>query len=537
MPRSAAMAPEYGKKRFAFRRLRVRLCVVRSGASAESENQQHPATPRIERNEIAPTMLLQPDKVERIRTIAVLALSVACPLVGAARGGGVVEYQRLNAGDGETPDQFGASVDTLDGRMIIGAKYGNFDFIFDCGAAYVWKRTGPTEWEEEAKLNAPDAASDDVFGIATALGDGFALVGAYFDDITAGNDRAGSVYGFDRAMDGTWSFHEKFFAPGATGGELFGYSIAIDGDAAIIGAPAIGGVPGAAHVYRRGMRGMRGMAGGWVLEQSLAATDPMGNDFFGWSVDLDGDRAIVGAYNNDSTLGAAYVFTRDAMSGVWDPGLKVTADSRLAGERFGWSVSMSGDAILVGATQELTVGTGAAYVFRSDGLGGWIQEDRLVGAEADAKDQVGRSVTISGDHALVGAPEHGMFPTVGDQGSVYVFRRTGGGWSQTQRIRAGDGQGDDQFGITLALDKGLLLVGARSDDDFGFNSGSAYVFDTHDAFCGADLNDDLVIDTADLGLLISGFGGADPGIDINGDGIVDTADLGLLISSFGTNCD
>ncbi|MCB9848019.1 MAG: hypothetical protein H6814_06350 [Phycisphaeraceae bacterium] len=443
--------------------------------------------------------------------------------------------QKLLAGDGETPDQFGTSVDTYGSRMIIGAKYGNFDFIIDCGAAYIWKEAVPGSWEQEAKLNAPDAETDDVFGFATALGDGVALVGAYFADIgpSIDNDRSGAVYSFTRAMDGTWGFHQLFHPNAPVAGELFGAAMALDGGTLLVGAPAFGGsgLAGQAQVWERDMSGT------WQHAQTLVATDSMVGDSFGWSLDLEGDTAVVGAWGNDSAQGAVYVFTRDAMTGLWDSGVRVVPDVRIANERFGWSVSISGDAILVGATQETTTATGAAYVFRGDGVGGWTQEDRLVGAEAGPRAQVGRSVKLSGDHALVGASEAGVFPVAGDNGSVYVFRRTGGLWAQTERIRAGDGEPDDQFGGAIALHEDLLLVAAKTEDEFGFNAGAAYVFDTHDAFCPADLNGDLVVDTADLGLLLSGFGGTDPALDINGDGVVDTADLGLLLAAFGGGCD
>lgn len=467
------------------------------------------------------------------RKAAALALCVAT-LASSALAGDVIEFQKLLAGDGATPDHFGVSVDSHNGLLIIGAKYADFDFIIDTGAAYIWKRVGPTSWEEEAKLNAPDAADGDVFGISSALGDNFALIGAYHHDIKAGNDRGGAAYFFNRAMDGTWSFHQKLIAPGAFGGETFGSSVAIDGDTAIIGAAAfnIPGRAGAAHIYRRDMAGV------WNLEQSLLPSDSFAADQFGWSVDIHGNTAVVGAHQNDSGQGAIYVYTRDAMTGLWDAGVKVTPNLRLASERFGWAVSVWDDAILVGATQEFaTSETGAAYIFRSDGLGGWTQEARLVGAEAVARNQIGRAVELRGDNAMVGAIELGMFPFPGDPGSVYVFNRNGGAWTQTNRIQASDGQGDDQFGGAIAIDDDLLIVGARTDDDFGFAAGASYVFDTHAAFCPADLNNDFVIDTADLGLLLAGFGGINPDLDINGDGVVDTADLGLLLSAFGSICD
>ena len=469
----------------------------------------------------------------RTSIAAALTLGAAALFAAGALAGDIIEHQKLLAGDGETPDQFGASVDSHNGLLIVGAKYGNFDFVLDCGAAYVWKRVSATEWEEEAKLNAPDAATNDVFGIASALGDDVALVGAYHDDVKAGNDRAGSVYSFTRAMDGTWSFHQKFFANNAFGGETFGASIAIDADAAIIGAPAFieDDKAGAAQIFRRDM------TGDWIHEQTLIPPDTQPNDLFGWSVDMQGDTAVVGAWLNDSMQGAIYVFTRDAMTGLWSAGQKITPDTRIPNERFGWAVSIFDDAILVGATQESTTDTGAAYIFRADGAGGWTQEARLVGAEATARNQVGRAVELRGDFALVGSIELGQFPTPGGPGSVYVFQHSAGVWTQTNRIQASDGQADDQFGGAIAIDDDLLVVGAMTEDEFGFAAGAAYVFDTHHAFCPTDLNDDFIIDTADLGLLLAAFGGMDPAADINGDGIVDTADLGLLLAAFGSICD
>jgi len=459
------------------------------------------------------------------------ALALTTLSLCAVASGEIVQQQKLLAGDGETPDSFGASVDSHKGRVIIGAKYGNFDFVLDCGAAYLW-RLGEFGWEEDGKLNAPDATSNDVFGIAVALGDDVALVGAYHDDVKAGNDRAGSVYSFTRQMDGSWVFHEKFFAPAAVGGETFGCSIAIDGDAAIIGASRFNtdGLPGAAHVYRRDG------AGDWIPEQTLTPPDSQLNDQFGWSVDINGDTAIVGAWLNDSGQGSAYVFTRDDVSGLWSAGVKITPDVRITGEQFGWSVSTDGDAVLVGATQGSSTETGAAYAFRSDGLGGWTQEARLVGAEAGPRAQVGRAVELRGDFALVGASEVGQFPTPGGPGSVYVFKHESGVWTQTDRVLAADGQADDQLGSAIAIDEDYMVVGARGDDDFGFSAGSSYVFDTHGAFCPTDLNRDFVTDTADLGQLIAAFGSSDPHADINGDGVVDTADLGQVIAAFGEPC-
>ncbi len=465
--------------------------------------------------------------------LGVISLGIAA----SAQASAVIEYQKLLAGDGMTPDQYGASVDTHNEYMIVGAKYGDFDFILDCGAAYIWKRTATSEWEEDAKLNAPDAESSDVFGISTALGNDIAIVGAYHEDVDSGvNDRAGSAYIFRRDMGGVWSFDEKLTAPSRLPGERFGSTISMDGDdAVLIGASGLPiGLPAAGSAYLF----EEDMTGDFIFQHRFVATDTAIGDHFGDSVALQGDTAVVGAWENDSRMGAIYVFTRDSMTGVWDSGTKVTPDVRVANERFGWSVAFDGATIVVGATEEGTTNTGAAYLFESDGGGGWTQTARIVGAQATSRHQFGKAVAISGDHAFIGSDEIGLFPNPGDNGSVYIYRRGAGNtWTQIDRVLAADGQPDDQLGAAIAIDQGLLIAGALTEDEFGFSAGAAYVFDVHGVVCPADINQDFVIDTADLGLLIAAFGSADTASDLNDDGVVDTADLGVLIAAFGSDCD
>ena len=209
---------------------------------------------------------------------------------------------------------------------------------------------------------------------------------------------------------------------------------------------------------------------------TLVADDGDSNEFFGFSVAIAGDIAVVGAQGDDENgdeSGAAYVFTRSDAG--WSQEAKLTANDAEAGDQFGGSIALFGETILVGARRNDDNGdeSGAAYLFtrfESD----WIQQAKLTAADGEAGAEFGRSVALSGDTAIIGAArddEKGE-----DSGSVYVFTRSGTGWSQLAKLTATDGAKGDVFGISVALDGDTALIGADLDDDKGENSGSVYVY-------------------------------------------------------------
>src|SRR5690606_6669767 len=180
----------------------------------------------------------------------------------------------------------------------------------------------------------------------------------------------------------------------------------------------------------------------------LVAGDAQADDWFGWSVALDGDTALVGAPREDdggSNAGAAYVFVRGG--GVWSQQAKLVAGDAQLGDQLGWSVAFDGDTALVGANGEDGAGTdaGAAYVFVRSGAS-WEQQAKLMAVDAETNDQFGLSVALDGDTALVGAYGESAFA-----GAAYVFVRSGGGWSEQCKLVAGDAQSGDQFGWSVAL--------------------------------------------------------------------------------------
>ena len=237
----------------------------------------------------------------------------------------------------------------------------------------------------------------------------------------------------------------------------------------------------------------------------LAPLNVVDNDKFGYSVAVDGDIAVVGAYRDGEKgdeAGAAYVFTRSG-GVVWDEGVKLTASDGAPYDNFGISVAVDGETIVIGASGDDDNGadSGSVYVF-TKASGVWSQAAKLTASDGAALDYFGHSVAVSGDTVLVGAYQDDREETVTeteleDSGSVYVFTKptSVGGWGDwddlpqtatnendddkdrlTARLSASDAADDDNFGTSVALDGDTAVIGAPGDDDNGIDSGSVYVF-------------------------------------------------------------
>ena len=161
---------------------------------------------------------------------------------------------------------------------------------------------------------------------------------------------------------------------------------------------------------------------------------------------------------------------------MWTQQQKLTASDAAAGDTFGESVSVSGDTAVVGAHQDNHAGgslAGSAYVFVRTG-GVWTQQQKLTALDAASGDLFGVSVSASGDTAVVGADDND--DAGGDSGSAYVFVRSGTVWTQQQKLTASDAAAGDTFGISVSVSGDTAVVGAWFDDNAGSDSGSAYVF-------------------------------------------------------------
>jgi FG-GAP repeat/Putative Ig domain len=381
------------------------------------------------------------------------------------------QQQKLEASDAVTGDQLGQSVAISGDTVVVGAqaiRSGNQ------GSAYVFVRSGGV-WSQQQKLEASDAGTSDQFGNSVAISGETIVVGAPFDDGAAGPDQ-GSAYVFVRS-GGVWGQQQKLEAPDAAANDRFGESVGISGETIVVGASldtgAGGSFQGSAYVFVRS-------GGVWTQQQKLEASDATASDQFGFSVGISGETIVVGARLNSGAAGnvqgSAYVFVRSG--GVWSQQQKLEASDAAAGDLFGSSVAISGEMVVVGAPQDDGAAgsdQGSAYTFTRSG-GAWSQQQKLEASDAAENDQFGTSVGIDGETVVVGAPQDDG-AAGSDQGSAYTFTRSGGVWSQQQKLEASDAAAVDVFGISVAISGETVVVGASLDDGAAGNAqGSAYVF-------------------------------------------------------------
>jgi len=384
------------------------------------------------------------------------------------------EIRKIQASDKQADDRFGHSVSISGDTAIVGAPYEGTGFSWT-GVAYVFGRDqgGTDNWGEIKKIQASDRGTEDeMFGWSVSISGDTAIVGAYFRN---------AVYIFYRDQGGTdnWGEIKKI-----QDSDHFGYSVSISGNTAIVGAygEAKGGVnAGVAHIFYKD----HGGTDNWGWKTRVKANDPQADDMFGWSVSISGDTAIVGAFLEDTgeeNAGAAYIFARDqGGADGWGEIQKIQASDKQAGDQFGNSVSLSGDTAIVGAFREDTGGddAGAAYIFGRDqgGTDNWGEIKKIQASDKQANDRFGNSVSISGDTAIVGAPYEN---TGGNfSGAAYIFDRDQGGsdnWGEIQKIQASDKQVGDQFGISVSISGDTAIVGASFEDTGGDLAGAAYIW-------------------------------------------------------------
>jgi len=435
-------------------------------------------------------------------------------LVGApnAQGYGVV-YALIREGSSWTMTQqikssdltfgFGTSVALSGNTALIGASSQQ-----SAGMAYVFGLSSGI-WTRQASLSSP-TGSTDKFGRAVALSGNRALVGA---------PSIGAVYAFVRSGETDWAQQQVLLPTNAQGGGDFGASIALGGDVAAIGQPLLGS--GSAYVF---------VASGdsWSVQAKVKAPDddtgPIG---FGSALALSGETLLVGAPDGD----AAYAFVRSDVN--WKRQAKLVPADGITGNRFGSSVSVSGDQAAVGAPGESSAATttGSTYVFLRTGTA-WTQQAKLqptdllagdsfgqalaiadgvliAGAWGDdvgsvagqgsvrlftgagtswaeqapftfkqggpTQDHFGHSVALYGNTALIGVPDDDIGANL-DQGSAYVFVRSGEAWTQQARLKVADGKAQSYFGKAVALYEDTALIGAYNAKIDYASQGSAYVF-------------------------------------------------------------
>ncbi len=320
-------------------------------------------------------------------------------------------------------------------------------------------------------LIADDGDSNEFFGFSVAIAGDIAVVGAQGDD--ENGDDSGAAYVFTRSGD-DWSQEAKLTANDAEAGDQFGGSVALFGETILVGARRDddnGDESGAAYLFTR-------HGSGWVQQAKLTAADGESGAEFGRSVALCGDTAVIGAALDDAKgedSGSVYMFTRSGTN--WSQLAKLTAADGAKGDVFGISVALDGDTALVGADldDDKAEDSGSVYVYTRS-KGNWSQQAKLTADDAGNVDIFGVRVAISGDTALIAARRDDDDVNGVDSGSAYVFVRSGTSWTQQAKLTANDAEAGDLFGFSVALYEDTAIVTAAMDDDGGLNSGAAYVF-------------------------------------------------------------
>lgn len=277
------------------------------------------------------------------------------------------------------------------------------------------------------------------------------------------------------------------------------YSVGISGQYAVAGAymedhDGTGGSmmtnSGSAYVYKYDSTNKT-----WSQEAKLVAADRSASAFFGYSVAIDGTYIVVGAPQDSVSSGAAYVYERNG-SGTWVQVKKMVATSRRASDRFGISVDISGDNIIVGAHHEdedesdanTLSAAGSAYVYERDGTGAWNFDQKIVASDRSVNDEFGISVAIDGTRILVGAYRQDADTALKEKGAAYAFKYASGMWSQEKILQATDRFEGDEFGWSVDVSGDYHIVGAPKHnlDSVGangkLNSGAAYIFDANNSW-------------------------------------------------------
>ncbi len=426
------------------------------------------------------------------------------------------QIDELSASDAADGDRFGASVSLEGDLLVIGSPLANGNQL-NSGAAYVFEFDG-TSWVEQQKLVASDGDGGDQFGGDLSLSGNAILIGARYAG--PNDDESGAAYVF-RFDGSSWREEQILRASDPEADDIFGTSVSIDGNVALVGAPYKTQYMhwvGAVYYFRYD-------GAMWVEEQKFLASDYFYQDHFGVAVDMDGQTAVIGA---DGAI-ATYVFRLEGDEWVQQQKL-VPSDGEIWD--FGESVSLAGDVLAIGASSDHTMGShaGAAYVYRFNGTT-WLEEQKLLASDGAAYDYLGHALAIGENVLIVGATADDVFGL--QSGSSYLYRYDGSQWYEEQKVLPEDGKPEDRFGYGVDIDGDVAVIGATWDSDATYHAGSAYVFAGISGLCAEDVNCDEIVDVLDLLAVLSAWGDSDPAADINGDGTVDVVDLLALLGAWG----
>ena len=450
------------------------------------------------------------------------------------------QAQKLIGSQVTQADVFGSPLAISGDTLVIGA-WRDDDNGDNSGAAYVFRFDATVKrWVEEQKLVPLDGAAFDRFGNGLAIDGDTIIIGAPYDDHEdCANPPlcdSGSAYVFRFDPDSSrWHQEQKLVPNDSEEMDLFGARIGLNGSCAIIGASFDddnGSDSGSAYVFR--YNGER-----WMQEQKLLPEDGAAGDRFGLDVSMSDGVAAIGAWQDDDNgVDSGSVSIYRFSVGRWVEEQKLLASDGAPADYFGRTVSIDGDAILIGVRYDDDMGldSGSAYVYRYDGER-WFEEQKLVPLDGAQLDWFGDSVALSGDVAVIGSVNDD--DQGNSSGSVYVYRFAAQRWIESQKLLASDGHSAHWFGGTVEVAGDTAVIGASGDFDQGIQAGAAYVFV---GVSGIDCNANGISDACDIlaGNETDGNGDGVPDAcvcpwDLDSSGDVGIVDFLALLAVWGTN--
>ena len=420
---------------------------------------------------------------------------IASLILGIAAGSAIhvahAEIKLIGAVDGAL-NRTRMPVDVVGDVIIVGVHDVNINLLL--GAGRIYTRIRKNKWEQSAELLAHDRNIDQPkpgqsgFGFAVSLSGrtgktiaDYAIIGAPGDDGAAKDAGAAYIYAFSGK---NWRQEAKITAADTVAADAFGFVVSIDGTTAVVGAPKadIGAAKnaGAAYVFVRD-------ANRWKQHAKLVPEDAARSDALGEAVDIRKDTVIVGApghtHGGVRFAGAVFVFVRDG--DAWREQAKLTANDAAPSDRFGVSVDIEGDTVIVGSLLNDAGGTkdaGAAYIFVRNGTT-WTQQAKLIAPEKRKGDRFGAGVATTGKIAVVGAPlraENGL-----GAGAAYSFVNDDGVWKNAATVVPDEPGPNLLLGSTVAISVDTIVLGggAAPTPHAGYGNGTAaYVYSGEEHF-------------------------------------------------------
>ncbi|MES2774537.1 MAG: FG-GAP repeat protein [Bacteroidota bacterium] len=381
--------------------------------------------------------------------------------------------------NGKSQDYMGGSSAISGNYAIVGASGDDVGFNSN-GSATIFKINAFTnEWESQGKILNINPANQDNFGSSVSISGNYAIVGASSDDEGGFTDNGSATIFLRNSTTGVWEPVTKLTNQNPANTESFGCSVSISGDYAIVGAmtDTEGGLSwtGSASIYKRNAG-----TGAWEFQVKLLNPSNAADDRFGSAVSIFGDYAIVGSSHDDENTktnnGSATIYKRNTGTGIWEMQVKLSDSSPSNDDLFGYSVSISGDLVIIGTfldDENGLIDCGSATIYkRNTSTNIWESQGKFTNGNGGNDDYFGASVSINNDFVMIGSSAED-FSGFTDLGSVTLLKRYENVWISHQKFSLPSGANYSLFGGSVSIDPAgsRFLIGAP-----GFSSAKGLAF-------------------------------------------------------------